>query len=127
VSFLTSLCVIILNLYRYGVYFGSASAQVNFSTANPDTQAIYAGTEGGKLTLVIINKNPSKPLAFDLANVPFGTYFLRHFGGGAGVAKWQVGAQLYLTMIKLLTELHRQVSQSARRLILSSQRTQLSS
>ncbi|KAL0951928.1 hypothetical protein HGRIS_008582 [Hohenbuehelia grisea] len=77
-------------LYRgYGTFFGSSSAQVNLATPNPDTQSVYAGTEGGKLTLVIINKNPSTPISFYLANVPTGAYFIRHFGGGAGVAKWQ--------------------------------------
>ncbi|TFK42363.1 glycoside hydrolase family 44-domain-containing protein [Crucibulum laeve] len=77
-------------LYRgYGVHFGSSSAQVNLASPNPDTQGVYAGTEGGKLTLVIVNKNPSTPVAFDLANVPTGSYFIRHFGGAAGVAKWQ--------------------------------------
>ncbi|KAJ7581341.1 glycoside hydrolase family 44-domain-containing protein, partial [Mycena floridula] len=77
-------------LYRgFGVYFGSSSAQVNLATPNPDTQGVYAGTENGKLTLVIVNKNPDTPLGFDLANLPFGSYFMRHFGGAAGVAKWQ--------------------------------------
>lgn len=72
------------------MYFGSNSAQVNFATPNPDTQGVYAGTEDGKLTLVVVNKNPGTPLAFDLANLPFGSYFMRHFGGQAGIAKWQV-------------------------------------
>jgi hypothetical protein len=82
-------------LGRYGVYFGSSSAQVNLANPNPDTLGVYAGTEaGGTLTLVIVNKDPSSPVAFDLANMPTGKYFLRHFGGAAGVAKWQVGAGL---------------------------------
>ncbi|KAJ6616303.1 glycoside hydrolase family 44-domain-containing protein [Mycena sp. CBHHK59/15] len=77
-------------LYRgFGTYFGNSSAQVNFATPNPDTQGVYAGTQGGKLTLVIVNKNPDTPLGFDLANLPFGKYFMRHFGGEAGIAKWQ--------------------------------------
>ncbi|KAJ7665613.1 glycoside hydrolase family 44-domain-containing protein [Mycena rosella] len=77
-------------LYRgFGVYFGSSTAQVNLASPNPDTQGVYAGTEGGKLTLVIVNKNPDTPIAFDLANLPFGSYFVRHFGGEAGIAKWQ--------------------------------------
>lgn len=76
---------------RYGVQFGSSSAQVNLANPNPDTLGVYAGTEGGNnLTLVIVNKDPSSPVGLDLANVPTGTYFLRHFGGQAGVAKWQV-------------------------------------
>ncbi|KAF7436217.1 hypothetical protein PC9H_003045 [Pleurotus ostreatus] len=76
-------------LYRgYGVYFGNKSAQVNLATANPDTVGVYAATENNKLSLVIINKD-TKPLAYDLSNVPFGSYFLRHFGGSSGVAKWQ--------------------------------------
>ncbi|KAF8969727.1 glycoside hydrolase family 44-domain-containing protein [Flammula alnicola] len=77
-------------LYRgYGTHFGSSSAQVNLASPNPDTQGVYAGTENGKLTLVIVNKNPDTPISFYLANVPTGTYFIRHFGGQAGVAKWQ--------------------------------------
>ncbi|KAF7326765.1 Endoglucanase A [Mycena venus] len=77
-------------LYRgYGTYFGANSAQVNLATPNPDTQGVYAGTENGKLTLVIVNKNPDTPITFALANMPFGEYFIRHFGGQAGIAKWQ--------------------------------------
>ncbi|KAJ7107820.1 glycoside hydrolase family 44-domain-containing protein [Mycena epipterygia] len=77
-------------LYRgFGVYFGANSAQVNLATPNPDTQGVYAGTENGKLTLVIVNKNPDTPIGFALANMPFGSYFMRHFGGEAGIAKWQ--------------------------------------
>ncbi|KAH9483879.1 Endoglucanase A [Psilocybe cubensis] len=85
-------------LYRgYGTYFGSSSAQVNLATPNPDTQGVYAATEGGKLTLVIVNKNPDTPIAFDIANVPVGEYFIRHFGGEAGVAKWQTTITLEAT------------------------------
>ncbi|KAF8874839.1 glycoside hydrolase family 44-domain-containing protein [Infundibulicybe gibba] len=77
-------------LFRgYGTYFGSSSAQVNPATPNPDLYGIYAGTDNGVLSLVIVNKDPSVPLTLDLANVPTGTYFMRHFGGAAGVAKWQ--------------------------------------
>ncbi|KAF9014041.1 glycoside hydrolase family 44-domain-containing protein [Cyathus striatus] len=76
-------------LYRgYGTYFGSSSAQVNLATPNPDTQGVYAGTEGGKLTLVIVNKD-TEHISFDLSNIPTGSYFIRHFGGDAGAAKWQ--------------------------------------
>lgn len=78
----------------YGVYFGNKSAQVNLATPNPDTVGVYAATENNKLSLVIINKD-TKPLAYDLSNVPFGSYFLRHFGGSSGVAKWQVSACLF--------------------------------
>ncbi|GLB36669.1 putative glycoside hydrolase family 44 [Lyophyllum shimeji] len=82
-------------LYRgYGVYFGSYSAQVNMANPSPDVLGVYAGTEGGKLTLVIVNKDPATPMAFDLANVPTGNYFMRHFGGAAGVAKWQTNITL---------------------------------
>jgi hypothetical protein len=75
---------------RFGVHFGANSAQVNLATPNPDTQGVYAATENGKLSVVIVNKNPDKPITFALANMPFGSYFMRHFGGEAGVAKWQV-------------------------------------
>ena len=74
----------------YGTHFGSSSAQVNLANPDPNTWSIFAGTESNQLTLVIVNKNPAKALSFDLSNVPTGTYFLRHFGGAAGVAKWQV-------------------------------------
>ena len=63
---------------------------MNLASPNPDLYGLYAGTEGGKLSLVVVNKSPDTPLTFDLANVPTGTYALKHFGGGAGVAKWQV-------------------------------------
>ncbi|KDR73568.1 hypothetical protein GALMADRAFT_72267 [Galerina marginata CBS 339.88] len=77
-------------LYRgYGTFFGSASTPVHLSTPNPDTQGIYAAVERGKLSLVFVNKNPDTPIAFDLDGVPTGKYFVRHFGGAAGVAKWQ--------------------------------------
>ncbi|RDB29655.1 Beta-mannanase/endoglucanase A [Hypsizygus marmoreus] len=77
-------------LYRgYGAFFGSSSAQVNLANPKPDVLGVYAGTERGKLTLVVINKDSTSSVAFDLANVPAGTYFLRHFGGASGLAKWQ--------------------------------------
>ncbi|KAF9484656.1 hypothetical protein BDN70DRAFT_825114 [Pholiota conissans] len=82
-------------LFRgYGTYFASATAQVNLATPLPDTQGVYAGTQNGKLSLVIVNKNPDTPISFYLANVPTGTYFARHFGGQAGVAKWQTTLSL---------------------------------
>ncbi|KAJ7085167.1 glycoside hydrolase family 44-domain-containing protein [Mycena belliarum] len=82
-------------LFRgFGTYFGANSAQVNLASPNPDTQGVYAATEGGKLSLVIVNKNPDTPIAFDLANLPFGSYFMRHFGGEAGIAKWQTNIKV---------------------------------
>ncbi|KAJ7078814.1 glycoside hydrolase family 44-domain-containing protein [Mycena crocata] len=90
-------------LYRgFGTTFGANSAQINLATPKPDTQGVYAATEGGKLSLVIVNKNPDTPISFDLANLPFGKYFMRHFGGGAGVAKWQttitISASTYIVV-----------------------------
>jgi hypothetical protein len=77
-------------LYRgYGTYFGSLSVLVDLQTALPDTQGVYAAIEDGKLSLVIVNKNPDTPIAFNFENIPIGKYFVRHFGGEAGVAKWQ--------------------------------------
>ncbi|KAJ7862968.1 glycoside hydrolase family 44-domain-containing protein [Mycena leptocephala] len=77
-------------LYRgFGVHFGAHSVQVNLETPNPDTQGVYAATENGKLSVVIVNKNPDTPITFTLTNMPRGSYFLRHFGGEAGVFKWQ--------------------------------------
>ncbi|KAJ7237051.1 glycoside hydrolase family 44-domain-containing protein [Mycena haematopus] len=82
-------------LYRgFGVNFGANSAQVNMATPNPDTQGVYAATEDGKLSVVIVNKNPDTPIAFALANMPFGSYFVRHFGGEAGIAKWQTTVEI---------------------------------
>ncbi|KAJ6546648.1 glycoside hydrolase family 44-domain-containing protein [Mycena vulgaris] len=90
-------------LFRgFGVHFGSNSAQVSLASPNPNTQGVYAGTENGKLTLVIVNKNPDTPISFDLANLPFGSYFMRHFGGEAGIAKWQttitISASTYIVV-----------------------------
>ncbi|KAJ7876609.1 hypothetical protein B0H13DRAFT_2235986 [Mycena leptocephala] len=77
-------------LYRgFGVNFGANSAQVNLATPNPNTQGAYAATENGKFSVVIVNKNPDTPITFALANMPFGSYFMRHFGGEAGIAKCQ--------------------------------------
>ncbi|KAF8888414.1 glycoside hydrolase family 44-domain-containing protein [Gymnopilus junonius] len=77
-------------LYRgYDTQFGSISVAVTLDNPLPDTQGLYAATENGKLSLVIVNKNPDTPIAFSFENVPPANYFLRHFGGEAGVAKWQ--------------------------------------
>ncbi|XP_006457913.1 hypothetical protein AGABI2DRAFT_64785 [Agaricus bisporus var. bisporus H97] len=77
-------------LYRgYGTYFGDQTAQVKLYNPDPDTWSIFAGSDNNKLTLVIINKKPDQALSFNLSNVPTGSYFMRHFGGAAGVAKWQ--------------------------------------
>lgn len=81
---------------RYGTFFGSISAAVTLDTPLPDTQGVYAATENGKLSLVVVNKNPDTPIAFSFENVPPGNYFLRHFGGEAGVAKWQVRYPIYV-------------------------------
>lgn len=56
-----------------------------------DVLGVYAGADstGKTVTVVIINKDV-QPVGLYLANVPTGKYFLRHFGGQAGVAKWQV-------------------------------------
>ncbi|KIM20289.1 glycoside hydrolase family 44 protein [Serendipita vermifera MAFF 305830] len=77
-------------LYRgSGTYFGNTGVQVNLATYNAaNTYGVYAATEGGKLSVVIINKD-TKPLGLDLSNVPTGSYLLRHFGGASGVAKYQ--------------------------------------
>jgi hypothetical protein len=73
-----------------GTYFGSASVQVNLANPNAaNTYGVYAATDNGKLSVVIVNKD-TKPLSLNLPDVPQGTYFMRHFGGASGVAKWQV-------------------------------------
>jgi hypothetical protein len=55
-----------------------------------DVLGVYASTtDGKKPTLVIVNKDVF-PVNLAISNIPAGTYFMRHFGGAAGVAKWQV-------------------------------------
>ncbi|KZP33303.1 carbohydrate-binding module family 1 protein [Athelia psychrophila] len=78
-------------LYRgQGTYFGSSSASVSIPQLNPDTLGVYAGTNGGSnASLVIVNKDPSNPVALNLTGLPSATYLIRHFGGEAGVAKYQ--------------------------------------
>ncbi|KAI0821497.1 glycoside hydrolase family 44-domain-containing protein [Irpex lacteus] len=83
-------------LYRgYGTFFPSNSVQVNLANRTEDVLGVYAGADGnGKtITVVIVNKDVN-PVGLYLANVPTGKYFLRHFGGGAGVAKWQTTVTL---------------------------------
>lgn len=58
---------------------------------NEDVLGVYASTsDGEKVTMVIVNKDVV-PVNLAISNIPAGSYFLRHFGGDAGVAKWQVG------------------------------------
>lgn len=57
---------------------------------NPDTLGVYAALDGKAISAVIVNKDPSSPVALRLNGITGGTYFLRHFGGKAGVAKYQV-------------------------------------
>jgi hypothetical protein len=92
---------------------------VNLATPNPDTQGVYAATENGKLSVVIVNKNPDTPITFALANMPFGSYFVRHFGGEAGIAKWQVRTWLFVIAMTDLFRPIRQMSPSAQSTILS--------
>ncbi|KAG8960613.1 hypothetical protein FRC05_006721 [Tulasnella sp. 425] len=76
-------------LYRgYGTYFGSNSVQVNMADNIDNIFGLYAGVDSGKVSLVFVNKNTS-PMAFYISNVPTGKYFVRHFGGASGNAKWQ--------------------------------------
>jgi len=78
-------------LYRgYGTHFGGSSLPVTVKNFDPDLLGVYAGADNGRnMTLVIVNKDPTKPVALNLSGLPKGTYFLRHFGGQAGVAKFQ--------------------------------------
>ena len=80
-----------------GVPFGSDSVQVTLSQNNTDTLGVYASSTDGKdVALVILNKN-TEPLALDVANLPTGNYTLKHFGGGAGLAKWVTTVDLSTT------------------------------
>jgi hypothetical protein len=73
-----------------GTLFGNKSIQVNMANNDEDVLGVYASTsDGKKVTLVIVNKDVV-PVNLAISNVPGGKYFLRHFGGAAGVAKWQV-------------------------------------
>ena len=82
-------------IYRQGKTFGSKSVQVNMADRNEDVLGVYAGTsDGKKVSLVIVNKDVV-PVNLAISNIPAGTYFLRHFGGAAGVAKWQVSVRLW--------------------------------
>ncbi|KAG8988584.1 hypothetical protein FRB90_002671 [Tulasnella sp. 427] len=81
-------------LYRgYGTYFGANSVQVNMADVIDGVFGLYAGVDSGKVSLVWINKNTT-PMAFYISNVPTGKYFVRHFGGAAGNAKWQTTTTL---------------------------------
>jgi len=77
-------------LYRgNGTYFGDKSVQVNLADNSQDVLGVYASTSDGvKVTMVIVNKDVV-PVNLAISNIPAGKYFLRHFGGEAGVAKWQ--------------------------------------
>jgi hypothetical protein len=77
---------------RYGTFFPGKSVAVSMATKNDNLLGVYAGANdaaGTGFSLVLVNKD-TKPVSLNLANVPSGTYFLRHFGGQAGVAKYQV-------------------------------------
>ncbi|KAH8084875.1 glycoside hydrolase family 44-domain-containing protein [Cristinia sonorae] len=79
-------------LFRgYGTTFGSQSAEVSIPSFNPDLLGIYAGTNAqhNNATLVVVNKDPVNPVSLHLAGLPAGSFFLRHFGGQAGIAKFQ--------------------------------------
>lgn len=66
--------------------------QANMADNDADTLGVYASTsDGKKVSLVLVNKDTA-PVNLEISNIPAGTYFLRHFGGKAGVAKWQVRA-----------------------------------
>jgi len=79
-----------MDLDSSGTYFGSNSAQVNLANQNAaNTYGVYAATENGKLSVVIVNKD-TNPLSLNLGGLPQGSYFMRHFGGVSGIAKWQV-------------------------------------
>lgn len=71
------------------VKFGANSVQVNMATDSADLLGVYAGTtDSKKVSLVLINKD-TKPVGLYISNIPLGKYFLRHFGGTSGNAKWQ--------------------------------------
>lgn len=85
------------------MYFGDLSLEVNISNFNPDVLGVYASSSSttGKKSVVIVNKDPSNPVGLSLSSVPEGEYILRHFGGLAGVAKWQVSSGRLLVLHNL--------------------------
>ncbi|KAJ8077241.1 hypothetical protein PM082_001669 [Marasmius tenuissimus] len=77
-----------------GNAFGSLSAKATVTGFNPDVLGVYAGTDGrSKPTLVVVNKD-TKPVSLNLTGLPTGKYFIRHFGGSAGAAKYQTTQSL---------------------------------
>lgn len=89
---------------RYGTYFGSSSIPVYLAYDTANTLGVYASSTSGKnISLVIVNKDV-KPVGLNIANVPNGKYFMRHFGGTSGVFKWQVSCPSSVpTVQKLIT------------------------
>jgi hypothetical protein len=87
---------------RNGTHFGDNSVQVNMAEDDADILGVYASTdENKKVTMVVINKDVI-PHNLAISNIPAGKYFLRHFGGAAGVAKWQVSNHVRVCMRKSL-------------------------
>ena len=75
----------------FGTLFGNTSIAIDSKEVNPDVLGVYASQDvRGKNSVVVVNKDPRNATAISLAGLPPGDYFFRHFGGGAGVAKWQV-------------------------------------
>ncbi|KZV87503.1 hypothetical protein EXIGLDRAFT_773572 [Exidia glandulosa HHB12029] len=89
-------------LFRgFGTTFGDLSVQVNMGGDTPtiaNTLGFFSAKDSktGKLSFVIVNKD-TKPVSLYVSNIPTGNYFLRHFGGAAGVAKWQTNTTLKAT------------------------------
>ncbi|KAH8825196.1 glycoside hydrolase family 44-domain-containing protein [Flagelloscypha sp. PMI_526] len=78
-------------LYRgAGNVFGDRSAKFTVTGFNPNVLGVYAGTtSASKPSLVIVNKDLAKPVSLNISGFPTGKYFIRHFGGLAGQAKFQ--------------------------------------
>ncbi|KAG8865670.1 hypothetical protein FRB97_004528, partial [Tulasnella sp. 331] len=76
----------------YGTHFGNSSVQVNLQApdyVNGNVLGYFASINAAKkISIVIVNKD-IKPISLAVSNIPTGSYFIRHFGGEAGVAKWQ--------------------------------------
>jgi hypothetical protein len=54
-----------------------------------DVLGVYAATtDGKKVSFILINMD-TKPVSLYISHTPAGSYFLRHFGGTSGLAKWQ--------------------------------------
>jgi hypothetical protein len=76
-------------LVSAGTTFGANTVQVNMANCDDDDLGVYAATTDGKKVSFILVNMDTKPVSLYISNTPAGSYFLHHFGGTSGLAKWQ--------------------------------------